>query len=507
MNLRTRVAVSGALAVVAALALVGAIEYPAIDSEMRASLDAQLSNTAIGGDKEFKTAITEMDNPKSPTVIVPLGSRILDILLVPTVGGFDKFAPITGRDVAVGTGETAAYFTDLRREGVLYRMYVAPLKIQDYPGAVVRVASPESDRTTTLHQFGWLLAGLIPAAGLVTAFGARLLAARVLSPVARLTSAVEHVAVTGDLSTPIDVRGRDEVARLGLAFNAMTSALDGSVGAQRRLVADASHELRTPLTSMVTNLELLAERPDDPQAPRLIDEALWQARELTVLTNDLVDLARFGEAPARDELVHVDQMCAELAERRGAQLVLGWGPEPEPAWRPALGPGLRPALGPGLRPGLRPAPAPGPAPVPPPRPGPAPLLTRGDPAALERAVANLVDNALKFGTAALIAVHGAPGTVTIEVCDDGPGIPEADLPYVFDRFHRSEAARGPARVGARAGDRETDRGGAPRDRPGRAANRRRAAPDHAPGRSSTVNGTPIRRQASAASSQISRAMS
>jgi two-component system sensor histidine kinase MprB len=145
----------------------------------------------------------------------------------------------------------------------------------------------------------------------------------------------------------------------------------------------------------VTNLELLAERPDDPQAAALIDEALHQAQELAVLTGDLVDLARFGEAPSPSEVVRMDSMCAELAGRRGADV----------------------------------------------DPGNEAVAVRGDPAALERAVGNLVDNALKFGTRATVSVRGLHGSVVVEVTDDGPGIPAADLPYVFDRFHRSPDAR------------------------------------------------------------------
>ncbi|MFL6112849.1 MAG: ATP-binding protein [Catenulispora sp.] len=413
MNLRTRVAVSGAATVIAALAVVAAIEYPAVDAGMRADVDAQLAGVVSDSSDDYNTIIAKQfsSGDKRPTFTMAFSGRLLDLLLPPIPGEFDKFAPVTARDVAVGEGTAAPYYEDVPHEGALYRVYVAPISLADYPNAAIRIAEPESDRTQTLHQLGWLLAVLIPAAGLLTAVGARALAARVLRPVARLTSAVEHVTATGDLATPIAVTGRDEVARLGRAFSAMTAALDGSVGAQRRLVADASHELRTPLTSMVTNLELLAERPEDPQAPRLIDEALRQARELTVLTNDLVDLARFGEAPGRDEVVYLDQVCAELAERRGARL----------------------------------------------RVGPGPFYVRGDPAALERAVANLVDNALKFGTEAVVSVWaaadpgpagggafhaaGPAGPVIVEVCDDGPGIPAADLPYVFDRFHRSEAAR------------------------------------------------------------------
>jgi two-component system sensor histidine kinase MprB len=175
----------------------------------------------------------------------------------------------------------------------------------------------------------------------------------------------------------------------------MTEALDGSVGAQRRLVADASHELRTPLTSLTTNLELLAENPEDPASPALLADALDQARELKVLINDLVDLARFGEAAARAEPVRLDLLAEQVAESRGV----------------------------------------------PARTDPAVL--HGDPDALERALANLVDNAVKFsgmrGVAVDLATYG--GDAVLEVRDEGPGIPPADLPYIFDRFHRSSAAR------------------------------------------------------------------
>ena len=83
-----------------------------------------------------------------------------------------------------------------------------------------------------------------------------------LRPVDRLTAAAEHVAETEDLDVPIEVAGRDEVARLSTAFNAMTDRLAGSRRRQRQLIADASHELRTPLTSLRTNVEWLMRTED-----------------------------------------------------------------------------------------------------------------------------------------------------------------------------------------------------------------------------------------------------
>ena len=405
MNLRTRVAIGGAVTVVAAVALVGVIEYPAIGAGLRGYTDANLIATTadspamytkLAAAQEVKNDLAKVQDASSK---IAIGKGFLQLITIPTLGRPKEFTPVDQRDLAVAMNQAPPYFADVLSGGVMYRVYTAA--IPGHPGALIRAAAPESDPTGTLNRLKWLLILLTPAAGLLAAVSGRLLAARVLSPVARLTAAAEHITATGDLSTPIAVAGRDEVARLGLAFNAMTGALDGSVGAQRRLVADASHELRTPLTSLVTNLELLAERPDDPQAPALIDDALHQAQELAVLTSDLVDLARFGEAPSRSEVVRMDLMCAELAGRRGAEA----------------------------------------------DPGNEAVAVRGDPAALERAVGNLVDNALKFGTRATVSVRAtggsgsAGGWAVIEVTDDGPGIPAADLPYVFDRFHRSPDAR------------------------------------------------------------------
>ncbi len=393
MSLRTRVAILVGVVVFGALGIVAAVVYPAVGANLRGKSDATLVQVA----REAPTIAAKLKQAGAVGQLVPFGAAQLQILPDAAVGPTNGFVGITDHDVQVADGKDQPYFQDEAYGRIDYRIYT--MQFPGNPGTLVRVALPVSDAASTQTALGWLLLALVPAAAIGAAVVARLAAGRVLRPVGRLTKTVERIRATGDLSAPIDTPGHDEISRLGQAFAGMTAALDESVGAQRRLVADASHELRTPLTSLITNLELLVERPDDPSAPALAAAALAEAGELRVLINDLVELARDGRASFHIEDVRLDLVAERVAARAAGRA-----------------PGVRFELD------CR------------------PTLVRGDPDALERAIGNLVDNALKWSPpAGLIRISAASGT--IEVSDDGPGIPADDLPYIFDRFYRSAEAR------------------------------------------------------------------
>jgi signal transduction histidine kinase len=394
MSLRARVAIAVGVVVFCALAVVAAVVYPAVGADLRGKNDQSLIQAA----DDAPTVAAKLKQARTPLgQLVPFGDTELQILPAAAVGPTNGFVGVSGQDVLVASGRDKPYFHDEAYEGVVYRIYTE--QFAGSPGTLVRVAVPESDATSTQAALGWLLAALVPIAAVGAAVVARLAAGRVLRPVRRLTESVERIRDTGDLSAPIETPGRDEISRLGQAFAAMTAALAESVGAQRRLVADASHELRTPLTSLITNLELLAEQPDDPSGPSLVAAALAEAGELRALINDLVDLARDGQASFHIEDVRLDLIAERVAARAADRA-----------------PGLTYELD------CR------------------PTLVRGDPDALERAIGNLVDNALKWSPpGGRIRVSVAAGAV--EVSDDGPGIPADDLPHIFDRFYRSAKAR------------------------------------------------------------------
>jgi signal transduction histidine kinase len=402
MNLRTRLAIAGGSIAAGVVLLVSVVLYPAVEANLRGQIDSSLV-AAVGKAPGVAQAIKEKfrgtaNESAFPAVPLGIGSTQLQIVPEPVQAGpSTQFVDLTARDVAVANGTAAAYFRNAVYDGIEYRIYTA--QFPGSPGTLVRTAIPQSDPAPTLRELAWLLGASTVAAGLLAALVSRLAARRVLRPVRQLTETVELIRTTGDLTLPIPADGRDEIGRLGSAFAGMTAALDESVGAQRRLVADASHELRTPLTSLTVNLELLAEDLADAQAPHLAAEALDQAGELTTLINDLVDLARYGQPAFHTEDVRLDlvaERVAERATRRAAQI------------------GFDLTC--------------------------APTLVHGDPDALERAVANLVDNAVKWSPAGgrvLISVDQG----TLDVADAGPGIPDSDLEFVFDRFYRSPAAR------------------------------------------------------------------
>ncbi|WP_083940191.1 sensor histidine kinase [Saccharomonospora saliphila] len=277
-------------------------------------------------------------------------------------------------------------------------------------GVAMVLAQSLAPTERTLGRLALVLL-FVGGAGILVATAAGTAVARAgLRPVEHLTSATERVTRTMDLR-PIPVSGDDELARLTHSFNTMLAAVAESQERQRRLVADAGHELRTPLTSLRTNLELLlaANREGAPVLSErdradIESDIRGQLDEVTQLIGDLSELAREDAPKDTDErvdLVEIVERALDRARRRAAEV----------DFRADLNP----------------------------------WVLTGDPSTLERAVLNLLDNAVKFSPAgSTVGVSLRPlgdGTAVVEVADAGPGMAPEDLPRVFDRFYRSSEAR------------------------------------------------------------------
>jgi two-component system sensor histidine kinase MprB len=404
VSFRARIAIASAAAVALAVVLASALVYVVARGQLRAPINDALERRAaeilrhelavfdppngepfLGVRPEFGEARGYVQLVRSDgKVVVPL----LQDLKLPA-----------GEDVlAVAGNEGETFWTDTHVSGTHLRVFT----FNYGPDAAVQVARPLTEVDQSLERIGIFLL-LIAVSGVAIAAVLGLVVSRAaLRPVTRLTETAERVSETRDLSERIDVSGRDELSRLAASFNTMLAALEDSTRAQRQLVADASHELRTPLTSLRTNIEVLAgDRALPPEErSRLLTDVVEQLGEMTTLVAELIELARAEQQVTEPEDVRLDLLTADAVERaRRNQPGVVFSAELEET------------------------------------------VVHGVPSTIERAIANLLDNAAKWSPpGAEVEVQVRDGRLTVR--DHGPGIADEDLPYVFDRFYRARSARG-----------------------------------------------------------------
>ncbi len=442
MSFRRRITLASSAAVAIAVVLASVLVYVLTSNELHGQVDAQLRNRvdnlrlierhparrhsdrlldALAGRSAAAQQLFE-SGPQQPTErlgnVSPRPNQVRGYQQLVDASGKVLFRsgaknvtlPVDARTRALAAGKGENFFRDATVNGLALRILAEHFA----PGRVVQFAQPLSEVDNLLSHLRLILVLLSLGGILLAALLGQLVARAAVQPVRRLTRAAEHVAETQDLSGRIAPTGDDEIGRLAVSFNAMLdaleismSALDASVHAQRQLVADASHELRTPVTSLRTNIEILQHAPDmdGPERERLLDDVVEQIGELTLLMNDLIDLARGEEQRADTEDVRLDIVVAEALARAQRWPISDRSPTTP------------------LQANLD------------------PVLLSGVAARLDRAIANLIDNAIKYspaGEPVEIELHG--GELTVR--DHGHGISAEDLPYVFDRFYRGAEARG-----------------------------------------------------------------
>jgi two-component system, OmpR family, sensor histidine kinase MtrB len=291
----------------------------------------------------------------------------------------------------------------------------APLLIVEPDGTTVvsgievytaRSLLPEQRSIDQLAARAWLTGGAALGFAVVLA----LLATRgVLRPVRELGRAARLLG-EGELRTRIAVRGSDELADVARTFNNTAAELERHVrqlremeADARRFVADVSHELRTPLAALAAVADVL-----DEEAARLPEPAgtaaslvSQETHNLTRLVNDLIEISRFDSGVAALALDEVD--VAELV--RATLRARGWSELVHTELPPAV-------------------------------------TARLDPRRVDVILANLVGNALRHGEPPVsVRLSADPHRIALEVRDHGPGLDEAVLPHVFDRFYKASAAR------------------------------------------------------------------
>jgi signal transduction histidine kinase len=420
LTLRVRVALAAALAIAIAVALLGAATLTLVDRQLNRSLDDGLRDRAV------EVARLAATTPRLVTAAGVLEGRVgASAAYVQVV---DDRGRIVARSGALGgrvlpqgsalrraLNSRVSGYEEVRLGDEPLRVYAAPLgRIGGGPaaGGAVAVAGTTSSIEEIVDPLRQLVLGAALAAAALAGLLAVLLTRRALRPLTRLTDDAEAIARTGDPSRRLGSgraaraggdggapAPRDEVGRLTATLNAMLESLARARARERRFVDDASHELRTPLTALRGNAAYVARHGADGEALADIEA---DAARLTELLDDLLALAR-EDAAARPNAITAETVdLAELARTVAAGHAT--------ATVTVAGGAAR---------------------------------VRGDRAALERALRNLVENAERHGPAGgrvAIAVSGGARTARIAVSDDGTGLTPAEAERAFGRFWRGERA-------------------------------------------------------------------
>lgn len=403
-SLASRVTLLTTMAVGLAVAFVAMGAYVTVRMQLQSTLDDSLTERATLT-TQSQTVINQETGAEIPAFLLVVSDVRLGMMYAD--GKYEWYDRLGTRlevgapehDVASGASKRS--IRTVLADDAAYRVVAVPYG----DDRALLLAESLDGQQKVLAKLGIVML-LFGAAGVIVAGVAGWgVAVNGLRPVRRLTATAEHIARTEELQ-PIPVEGGDEVARLALAFNQMLASLGASRDRQRQLVADAGHELRTPLTSLRTNLDLLAQSdaaagatlPPEARA-ELLEDVRAQIEEMTTLIGDLVELAR--DEPMAHVIETVD--LAEVLDHALARVR-----------RRAPGVTLDVTV--------------------------EPWFVVGEQGALERAVTNLLDNAAKWSPpGGTIRVSLVEGELVVE--DEGPGIAEADLPRVFERFWRSEESR------------------------------------------------------------------
>ena len=417
MGIRGRIVLLSSLAVAAAVIAAALGAYVAVRNELRGQADQALE-TQVQVSRDFASNRADLDPPNlrrrlrdsDPAPALPDAATMPQrVTPAGRVARFPQMAeplPITDRDKEIARQGEGEEFSDRTIDGQHYRVVTAGVGEQ---GAVMLARSLEGV-DGVLANLRLVLGLLIVVGTAVAGALALLIARRVVAPITELSDAAEEISETQDLSRQITVEGDDEVARLARRFSVMLETLrrqqadlSQSVESQRQLVADASHELRTPVAAVRTDIETLMAHPDVPPSQRceILAAADRRIEDLSELILDIIDLAR-GEHEsehAADEDVRLDEVVAEAVQRLEQH---------SPKRRVSVE--ARPSV------------------------------VWGRPDRLYRAINNLLENADKYSPAERpIEVSVSEGLVAVR--DHGPGIPEAELPHLFDRFWRGSTSR------------------------------------------------------------------
>ena len=410
LPLRVRLTAVFAVAMALVLAAAGAFVYERVAGHLAGALDQELRSRAqdlsalvIRAGTVEATGGPLIEHGESFAQLVTADGRVLDatrplgrtrLLTGAELARARRKPTFANRDAVPGLDEPA-------------RMLAVPVE-HDPRQRVLVVGTTRENRAETLNSL--LVAFLIggPIALLLASLGGYLLAGAALRPIEAMRRRAAEISTSSlDERLPVPP-ARDEVARLGDTLNAMLTRIENGLARERRFVADASHELRTPLALLKTELELAVRHSRSPEElERAIRSAADETDRLARLADDLLLLARSeqGRPSLHLEPLDVAEVLGTVARRFGRRAE---------AEARELVVDVQPELG-----------------------------VVADRLRLEQALANMVDNALRYGGGRVaLTAAAADGFVELHVADEGRGFPPTFLAHAFERFSRADEERG-----------------------------------------------------------------
>ena len=386
--------------------------YRRLDAGLRTLLQVAIvslthgSQEGLTNEAAAKREVAELSNPLQSLAIFDAEGRLLAESL--PRDGFQARLPQLNL-----IPESEAYiYTAPGKDDDHFRVAVrrAPVTPTGAP-LIVMVSQPLEPVEDELELLLSIFAYAVPIALLLVGVGGWFLAHKSLAPVVTMSERARHIGAKNlDERLPV-ANPRDELGRLAVVFNELLARMSAAFEQQRQFMADASHELRTPLSVVQTAAAVTLEpgRREEGDYRDALAVISDQARRLSRIVEDMFMLARAdaGRLPLRPTSFYLDELLAETA-RAAAILAAPKGVNVE----------------------LLPAPE-------------APY--EGDEYLLRQMLMNLLDNAIRHtppGGAVRLSLARQPAQFLIEVADTGEGIPLAEQPRIFDRFHRVDKARG-----------------------------------------------------------------
>lgn len=376
-----------------------------VNDASRASLDSiqsMLLRTAPRGAAEVKDELDELAGLWADAALLEVtdaGGKI--IFQSPQFSRpYDPLPAIDKKDVSFFT-------TNL--DDLQYRIAMRTVEASGQTFRV-RAAIPTEPFDQALDRFRLILKETLPFLVVLASLAGYWLSGRALAPVNEIIKTARNIGVqnlSGRLAVP---PANDELRRLSETLNDMLGRIEASVKRITQFTADASHDLRTPVALIRTSAELALRRPRmEDEYRETLSRILTTSEETTHLMENLLTLARADAGAADLEFRDIDLVphLEKISEEAGI-LAAGKGIQ------------VTSELAPG------------------------PVRISGDPAAIERLLLIVIENAVKYtpagGNIQMNLANGS-GTARIEIRDSGIGINEKDLPHIFERFFRADQAR------------------------------------------------------------------